>query len=270
MVRVRVVLLLSLALVAAGFVEATAEDGGLSGTVGAEVAFLPGFSSELWLDLDWQVDGWSFGNLAEILVFPAFGASWTGSVDYTLGPVDLGGTVAIDVYPFAFAGLDFSAGVGLLDVSQGGFAVSADASLLTEILPAFDNTLSLDVDASYGVFSLWVDFDLGVPDFGVDLLIGGEVRVLDLDLEGGGLTADLGASTVVLPGTDAQLWFDMELTLGGIVVTSETDFALTPFGLMEQRFEVEMGSDGITVYAWGSFTGAGDLSAGIGGTYDFP
>jgi len=270
MVRVRVVLLLSLALVAGGLVEAVAEDGGLSGTVGAEAAFLPGFSSELWLDLDWQVDGWSFGALTEVLALPAFGVSWTGSVGYTLGPVDLGGTMMIDVYPFGFVGLDLSAGVGLLDVSQDGFAVSADASLLAEILPAFGSTLSLDVDASYGIFSLWVDFDLGVPGFGVDLLVGGEVRVLDLDLEEGSLTADLGASTFVLPGPDAQLWFDVKLALGGIVVKSETDFALTPFGLMEQRFEIEVGSGGITVYAWGSFTGAGDLSAGIGGTYDFP
>ena len=270
MVRIRGILLLSLALVAAGFVGTVAEDGGLSGTVGMEAEFLPGFSTEVWLDLDWDVDGWSFGNLTEVFVFPAFGVSWTGSVDYTVGPVDLGGTVMIDIYPFAFAGLDFTAGVGLLDVSQDGFAVSADASLLTELYPAFSSTLSLDVDVSYGIFSVWVDFDLTVPGFGVDLLIGGEVRVLDLDLEEGGLTADLGASTVVLPGTAAQLWFDMELTLGGIIVKSMTDFALTPFGLTEQRFEVEVGIDGVTIYAWAGFTGGGDLSAGIGGTYDFP
>ncbi len=270
MVRRGVLLLLSLVVAAAGFGGWAAEDGALSGTVGVEAAFLPGFTGDVWLDLDWQVDGWSFGSLAEVSVFPGFGASWTGSVDYSFDQVDLGGTVMVDVYPFAFVGFDLYAGVGLLDVAQDGFELSADAGLLSEIYPVFGNTLSLDVDASYGIFSLWGDFDLAVPGFGVSVLLGGEVRVLDLDLDGGSLTADLGASAFVVPAIDAQLWFDVGLGLGGVVVSSETDFALTPFALTEQRFEIEIGFDGFTVYVWGSFTGAGDLSAGIGCTYDFP
>ena len=270
MVRRGVVLLLSLVVAAAGFGGWSAEDGGLSGTVGVEAAFLPGFSTDVWLDLDWQVDGWSFGSLAEVSVFPGFGVSWTGSVGYSFGRVDLGGTVAVDVYPFAFAGFDLYADVGLLDVAQDGFELSADAGLASEIYPVFGNTLSLDVDASYGIFSVWSDLDVAVPGFGVSVLFGGEVRVLDLDLDGGSLTADLGASAFVVPAIDAWLWFDVEFGLGGVTVTSETDFALTPFGLTEQRIEIEIGFDGLSIYAWGSFTGAGDLSAGIGATYDFP
>ena len=196
--------------------------------------------------------------------------SWTGSVGYSFGRVDLGGTVAVDVYPFAFAGFDLYADVGLLDVAQDGLELSADAGLASEIYPVFGNTLSLDVDASYGIFSVWSDLDLAVPGFGVSVLFGGEVRVLDLDLDGGSLTADLGASAFVVPAIDAWLWFDVEFGLGGVTVTSETDFALTPFGLTEQRIEIEIGFDGLSIYAWGSFTGAGDLSAGIGATYDFP
>ncbi len=241
MVRRRLVLLLSLAVAMAGFVGWAAEDGGLSGTVGVEATFLPGF-----------------------------GASWTGSLDYSFGRVGLGGTVEVDVYPFAFAGFDLYADVGLLDVAQDGFELSADVALYSVIYPVFGNTLSLDVDASYGIFSLWGDFDVAIPTFGVSVLFGGEVRVFDLDLDGGSLAADLGASTFVVPAFAAQLWFDVELDLGGVVVTSETDFALTPFGLTEQRVEIEFGFDGFSIYAWGSFDGAGDLTAGIGATYDFP
>jgi len=196
--------------------------------------------------------------------------SWTGSLGYSFGRFGLGGTVAVDVYPFAFAGFDLSADVDLFDVAQDGFELSADAGLFSVIYPVFGNTLSLDVDASYGIFSLWGDFDLAIPTFGMSVLFGGEVRALDLDLDGGSLTADLGASTFVVPVFAAQLWFDVEFEIGSVVVTSETDFALTPFGLTEQRVEIEFGFDGFSVYAWGSFDGAGDLTAGIGVTYSFP
>lgn len=270
MVRVKVVLLLLLAGVVSGFCGLAAESDGLSGTIGAEAAFLPGFSTDVWLDLDWDVDGFSLGALTEIFVFPVFAASETMTACYSFGPFDLGGTVMIGIYPFTFDGFDLHAEVGLLDIAQDGFAVTADAGLYSEIYPTFANTLSLDVDASYGIFSLWSGFDLDVPDFGMSILIGGEIRVLDLDLENGGLTADLGASTFVVPAVDAQMWLDVAFELGAVTVTSETDFTLTPFGLTQQRFEVEIGLDGFSVYAWVSFTGGGDLSAGIGGTYDFP
>jgi uncharacterized membrane protein YtjA (UPF0391 family) len=270
MVRVRVVLVLFLVAAAFGFSGLADASNGLSGTVGVEAMFLPGFSTDVWINLDWNLDGLSFGNLVEISVFPGFAVSWTGTVGYSFGPVDLRGTVMLDVYPFAFAGVDFYAAVGLFDIASDGFEASADASLFSAIYPAFGNTLSLDVDASYGVFSLWSDVDLDIPGFGVSVLVGGEVRVLDLDLGNGGLTVDLGASTFVLPAVDAQMWLDMAITLGAVTVTSETDFTLTPFGLTQQRFEAKIGSNGLSVYVWGSFTGAGDLSAGIGGTYDFP
>ncbi len=270
MVRVRVVLLLFLAGVVVGFGGLADESNGFSGTVGAEATFLPAFSSDVWLDLDWNVDGFSICSLTEVAVFPGFAVGETMTVGYSFGPADLGAIVMIDVYPFAFGGFDLNAGVGLLDIAQDGVAFSVDVGLYSEIYPTFGSTLSLDVDASYGVFSLWGDFDLGIPGFGVSVLIGGEVRLLDLDLDNGGLTADLGASTFVVPAVDAQMWLDMALTLGAVTVTSETDFDLTPFGLTQQRFEVEIGFDGLSINVWASFTGAGDLSAGIGGTYDFP
>jgi hypothetical protein len=270
MVRVKVVLVLFLAAAAFGFSGLADASNGLSGTFGAEAMFLPGFSTDVWINLDWNMDGLSIGNRAEISVFPGFAVSWTGTVGYSFGPVDLRGTVMMDVYPFAFTGVEFYAVVGLFDIASDGFEASADASLFSAIYPAFGNTLSLDVDVSYGIFSLWGGLDLDIPSFGVSVLVGGEVRALDLDLNNGGLTVDLGASTLVVPAVDAQMWLDMTFTLGAVTVTSETDFTLTPFGLTQQRFEAKIGSNGLSVYVWGSFTGAGDLSAGIGGTYDFP
>lgn len=270
MVRVKVVLVLLLAAAAFGSSGLADESNGLSGTVGAEAAFLPAFSTDVWLDLDWDVDGWGIGSLAEMTVFPGFAVNWTGSVEYVFDSVDLGGTVLIDIYPFAFGAFDVYAGVGILDFAQDEIAISADAGLYSEIYPTFGNTLSLDVDASYGILAVWGDLDLDIPGFEVSVLLGGEVLVLDLDLDDGGLTAYLGAATFVVPAVDAQMWLDMALELGAVTVTSESDFSLTPFGLTQQRFEVELGLDGLSVYAWLSFTGAGDLSAGIGGTYDFP
>ena len=270
MVRVKVVLLLFLAVAVVGFGGLADESNGLSGTVGAEATFLPAFSTDVWLDLDWNVDGFSICSLTEVAVFPGFAVGETMTVGYSFGPADLGAIVMIDVYPFAFGGFDLYAGVGLLDIAQDGVAFSVDVGLYSEIYPTFGSTLSLDVDASYGIFSLWGDFDLDIPGFGTSVVIGGEVRVLDLDLDNGGLTADLGVSTGVVPAVDAQMWLDMALTLGAVTVKSETDFALTPFGLTQQRFEVEIGLDGLSINVWASFTGAGDLSAGIGGTYDFP
>ena len=270
MSRVRVVLLLFLAGAVVGFSSLADEPNGFSGTVGIEAAFLLGFSTDLWLDLDWDVDGLSVGALTEISAFPVFAVGETMTVGYSFGPVDLGATVMIDVYPFAFGFFDLHAGVTLLDLAQDGVAFSADLGLVSEIFPTFGSTLSLDLDASYGVFSLWGDFDLDIPGFGTSVLVGGEVRILNVELDSGGLTTDLGASAFVVPAVDAQMWVDMALALGAVTVTSETDFTLTPFGLTQQRFEIEIGFDGLSIYVWMSFTGAGDLVTVIGGTYDFP
>ena len=205
MVRAKVVLLLLLAGAVSGFCGLAAESNGLSGTVGAEAAFLPEFSTYVWLDLDWAADGWSIGNLAEITAFPGFVANWTGNVEYAFAWVDLGGTVMVDVYPFAFGGFDLYAEAGLLDMEQGEFVVSVEAGLLSEIYPTFGNTLSLDIDAAYGIFSAWSEFDLDIPGFDLSILAAGEVRVLDLSLNNGALTADLGASTFIVPAVDLSL-----------------------------------------------------------------
>ncbi len=270
MVRTKVVLLLFVVVAAVGVGGWADEETGLSGAVGAELAFLPAFAGDLWVDLDWNLGGWSLGALTEIGFLPAFTARCTGTVEATLSVFDLRGTAIIDVVPFDFAGLNLFAGVGLLDMSGEGFAVAVDAGAVFEILPALDAGLSLDIDASYGIFTAWGAFDLGIPGFGTTVWAGAEIRALDLELEDGQLTVDLGASTFILPAGDTRLWLDVALRLGIITVTAETDFELNPFGLAQQRIEIEVGFDGLTLYAWGGFTGVGDLTAGVGGTYEFP
>ena len=258
------------AVMIAGFGGWAAEPEGLSGTIGAEMAFLPGFSTDLWYDLEWNVDGWSVGSLVEVSVLPAFTASWIGSVDYSFSVFDIGAVVTVDIYPFAFGSFDLSAEAGLLELAQDGFTLSVEAGLLAAIFPNLGLMLGIDMDTSFGIFSLWSEFDFTVPGFGVSVLLGGEVRALDLDLNNGGLTADLGASAFLVPAVDAWMWLDLALALGSVTVSAETDFALTPFGLAQQRLEAEIGFDNVEIYVWIEFTGAGDLSAGIGGTYDFP
>jgi hypothetical protein len=245
-------------------------EGGLSATIGAWADVLPAFGGGVWFDLDWDVGGWGIRTETEIGVFPAFDARWTGTVDTTFGPVDLWAMTAIDVVPFAFAGLDLFAGVGLVDVERSGFALTIDAGLLAEILPAFGTTWTLGVDASYGPVSVWADLDVAIPGFGVTVASGAEVLVLDLDLENGELTIDLGASSVLLPAVDARFWFDVGLRLGTVTVTAETEFELTPFGLADQRIEIELPIDGLSIVAWFGFTGDGDPTAGIRVTYRFP
>jgi len=216
------------------------------------------------------MDGWGLGMLTEVDLLPAFGVRWTGTVDAAVGPVDLRGTTAIDLVPFDIAGLNLLAGIGLLDMAGDGYTATIDASLLTVILPAFGTTLSVDLAASFGAASLWSNVALAVPGFGVTALTGAEVRVLDLELDDGGLTLDLGTSATLLPAIDAQFWFDAGLQLGVVTITAQTEFELMPFGLAEQRIEVEVALDALTIAAWFSFDGTGDLAAGITGTYDFP
>jgi len=270
MIRAGLVLALSVVVATAGWSVWAAESEGLSGTVGAEAVLLPGFSSGVWLDLSWNVNPWVFGALTHLVLFPGFTASWTGTVAYSLGPVDLGGTLAMDVYPLDLVGLDLLARAGLIDWTRDDDAASVEASFLCEVLPALAGTLSLDADASYGRFTAWGDLDLGVPGFGVTVLAGAEICVLDLDLDDGQLTGDLGARATVVPTFDAQFWFDVSFELGAFEVTADTEFDLTPFGLAEQRIQITIRFDGVSVYAWGGFDGAGDVTAGIGGCYDFP
>ncbi|GEM_PF-2362848 len=267
MARLKIALLLCAVLAVGGW---AAESDGLTGTVGTEVMFLPGVATDLWVDLDWNVSGWSIGNLTTLTVFPAFAVSWTGSVGYSFASVDLGGALAIDIYPFAFESLDIHAAIGLLDIEQDTYTLSADASLFSDILPVFGTVLALDIDASYGIFAAWTDFDLGIPGFDVAILFGVEARVLGLDLENGSLTADLGASTALVPAFDAELWLDLGLVLGSVTVTAETAFSLTPFDLLQQEIRASIEFGAFTCYAWIEFTGAGAVSAGIGATYDVP
>jgi len=267
MVRRRVAILCVLAAAIAG-VGGWAAD--FSGSLGAQMAFLPTIDGDLWLDLDWDMGGWGIEMLSWFDVFPAFGVSWTGTVDATFGPADLRATTAIDVVPFGFSGLDLFAGVDFVDLQRGELSAAIDASLLVDLLPAFGTTWTLGADLSYGIVSVWADADLTVPGFDTTVLAAAEVRVLDLDLEDGELTVDLGASTTVLPGVEAQFWFDVGLRLGVVTVTAETEFELTPFGLADQRIEVRLPFDGLTIAAWFGFAGTGDPTAGIYGTYDFP
>ena len=270
MVRFTRILVVCLAVLVVGFVASAAETDGLSGTVGVEAAFLPGFATDLWLELDGTFGELALESETVITLVPGFAATEELTVEISFGVFEVGGFLSLTLYPFSFDEWDLYAGIGLLDIAQDGFTASADARLTLGILPAFVATLSLDLDASYGIFTLWSDIDLAIPGFVFTVFLGAEARLLDLDVGEGWLTADLGAQSTVLPALDADLWFDVELTVGRFDIRSETDYVLTPFGLTEQRLELEIGFDGFSIYGWAGFTGAGDLTAGIGGTYDFP
>ena len=270
MVRTKMVVVLCVLVAGIGLSVPMLAADGVSGTLGVDATFLPGFGSTIWAHIVYDVDSWSFGNRVDITVFPGFTASWKGSVSYTFGPADIGASLQVDVYPFSLSELDVHAGVALFDVVEGSFELSGDARFTSEILPAFDSTLSLEIDASYSIVSLEAIFSLDVPGFDPSVWLWGQLRVLDLQLEDGTLTADLGASATVLPAGSPGAWFDVTLSLGSVTVSSETDFVFGPFGLNQQRFDVSMVWDHVSVTVWLRFAGDGELSAGVGATYGFP
>ena len=53
-------------------------------------------------------------------------------------------------------------------------------------------------------------------------------------------------------------------------MTSQTDFALTPFALTQQRFDIELDVDSFSIYVWGGYSSTVDFFAGFGFTYDLP
>ena len=278
---------------------AVAEDG-LDITIGAEATILPDFAADLWVDLDWSLDGLSVDSTTTLVFFPDLTATETLTIEYGFGWASLGATATIDLYPFAFIGFDVYADVGLLDTTFGDDgSLSLDAGLWMPIFPALEPVLSIDLDVSIWLLSLWsgVDFDILTQD--IDALIGGEVQLLDLALDNGSLTAEWGAQMDVLPTFDAEMWFDValgfadvtmtsrtdfgltplaaeqqqfdvELALGDVTVTSQTVFALTPFALTQQRFDISLDVDGLSVYVWGGYSTTLDFFAGIGFTYDLP
>jgi len=267
MVRCRVVVLLLLALGLAGYGGWAAD---LSGEIGAEATFVPGFTTDLWVDLDWDLDGWSLGSLAEFTFFPGVDLSWTGTVGSSFGWIDVGAILSIDIVPFDFSGFDVYAAVDLFDVERDRFTASAATELTLEIYPPFGATLELDLDAAYGILSAWGGVDLDILAFGLTSWIGAQVRLLDLELENGSLTADLGGWMFLIPLDNARFWLDLALSLGAVTVSAETDFNVVPFGLAQQQIEVEIGMEQLSIYVWESLTGGGDLTVGIGTVYELP
>ena len=249
----------------------TVADAGLDIEIGAEADILPDLTTDLWVDLDWSLDGFSVGSTTTLTVFPALAANETLTAEYSFGWASLGATVDVDLYPFAFAGFDVYADAGLLDTAFGDDgSLSLDVGLLVPIFPAFAPVVSMDLDVSIWLLSAWSGIDFDVLAQGIDALIGGEIRLLDLVLDNGSLSADWGSELDVLPAFGAEMWFDVALGLGGVTVTSQTDFALTPFALVQQRFDIELDVDGFSVYAWGGYSPTADFFAGIGFTYDLP
>ena len=285
-------------LATAGMV-AVAEDD-LDIVIGAEAEILPDFTAELWVDLDWSLDGLSVGSTTTLTVLPDLEANETLTVEYTFGWASLGAITSVDLYPFAFIGFTIYADAELVDTTFGDDgSLTLDAELWVPIFPALAPVVSMDLDVSIWLLSLWSGVDFDILAQGVDAWIGGEIRLLDLALDNGSLTADWGSLLDVMPAFDADMWFDASLGLGDVTVTSETDFALTPFApeeqrfdvelavgdvtvtsqtdlaltpfaLDQQRFDVELDADGLLIYVWAGYSPAVDLFAGFGFTYDLP
>ena len=246
-------------------------DDGLDIGIGAEATILPDFAADLWVDLDWSLSGLSVGSTTTLTVFPALAANEILTVEYSFGWASLGTMADVDLYPFAFAGFDIYANAGFYDTAFGDDGLlSLDFGLSVPIFPAFALVVSIDLDASYWLLSLWsgVDFDILAP--GIDGWIGAEIRLLDLVLDNGSLSADWGSEMSAMPAFGADMWFDVSLILGDVTVTSQTDFALTPFALTQQRFDISLDVDTLSIYVWAGYSPTADIFAGIGFTYDLP
>ncbi|MCK5248232.1 hypothetical protein KAR02_15105, partial [Candidatus Bipolaricaulota bacterium] len=192
-------------------------------------------------------------------------------VEYGFGWASLGATTSVDLYPLAFVGFTVYADAGFYDTAFGEDGLlSLEFSLSVPILPAFALVVSMDLDASYWLLSLWSGVDFDILTLDVDAWIGGEIRLLDLALDNGSLTADWGSELDVLPALDAIMWFDVSLGMGDVTLTSQTDFALTPFALVQQRFDISLNVDGLSIYVWAGYSPAADIFAGIGFVYDLP
>jgi len=258
------------ALLASMGMVAVAEDG-LDIAIGAEATFLPDLAGDLWVDLDWSVDGLSVGSTTTLVFFPDLTADETLTIEYGFGWASLGATTTIDLYPFAFVGFDIYADVGLLDTTFGDDgSLSLDAGLWMPVFPTLAPVISIDLDVSVWLVSVWsgVDFDILAQD--IDALIGGEIQLLDLALENGSLTAEWGSQMDVLPAFETEMWFDISFGLGDVTVTSQSNFALTPFALTQQRFDISLDVDGLSVYVWAGYSPTADFFAGIGFVYDVP
>jgi len=204
------------------------------------------------------------------MFLPTFGVSETLTAGYTLDPLRFLALLGVDVYPFSFTDLNLRAIAGLVDVQGDDLSFTVDAEVMLRALPAFDVTFSLDLDVDVWVFDFWALADLDILTIAFDLLVGGEALVLDLLWDEGGLTAALGASSVLLPAFDARIWFDVLFEAGSLEVESSTDIGLSPFGLIEQLIELTIRIDGLRIYAWGGFRGDLTFLAGIGVTYRLP
>ena len=264
-----VVLGIAALLASIGMVAAAEDDLGI--VIGAEATILPGFASDLWVDLDWNLNGLSVGSTTTLAVFPTLAADETLTIEYSFEWASLGAITDVSLYPFAFDGFSLYMDVTILDTTFGDDGtLSIDAGLSMPIFPTVAPVVSMDLDASLWVLSLWSGVDFDILTQGIDALIGGEIRLLDLVLDNGSLTADWGSELDVLPIFDADMWFDVSLGLGDVTITSQTDFALTPFALIQQRFDVSLDVDGLSIYVWAGYLPTADFFAGIGFTYDLP
>jgi hypothetical protein len=256
-------------LASAGMVVVAEES--LAIEIGAEAAILPAFTTDLWVDLDWDLDGLSVESMTTVAVVPAVTANEFLDIEYSFGWASMGATADVDLYPFDLVGFDVYVGVGLVDTTFGDDGtLLVDAILWVTIFPAVTPGVLIDLDASFWLLTLWSDINFDILAQAVDASCGGEIQLLNQTHDNGSLTAYLGTQLAVLPAFNADMWLDVDLEFGDVALTSETDVALTPFALTQQRFEVSIDVNSFSVYVWGGYSPALDVLAGIGFTYDLP
>jgi len=275
-------------------------EGDLDVTIGGESTILPNFTSDIWVAVDWSLDGLSIASTTALTVFPMLATDEILTVEYGFNGASLGATVFLSLYPFSFDGFTLFVDVPLVNATFGDDgALSLDVGLWAPILPSVDVEISADLAVSIWIFSLWSNAGFDVLTQALDAQIGVEIQLLDLAFDNGDFAACWGAELDVLPALDAAMWFeaslslgdltiasltdfdlmpfapvnqriDVEIIMGDIALSSRTDLALAPFGLTQQRFDISLDVDALSIYVWFAYFPTANYLATIGFTYDLP
>ena len=172
----------------------------------------------------------------------------------------------VTVYPYFADTTWFS-----LHLDFAGFRISSTTNLsyaspisISQVLGlAYTwNWLTLGSNLYMGIFAF-------PPSF-TSLSVYGEASLFDMPLDGASVSGGIGASATVYPTVTDDVWFDFGLVANGFSLASKTTFSLIPLGFVQQRFDIGLVFDGLSVYVWGAVSGAWDLSGGVGFNFNFP